>query len=280
MIDVRALFPAERGALLDLLRSFEPSDWVVRTACPGWDVHDLATHLLGDDLGRLARTRDGYAGVAPRDGERLPAFLDRINDEWVVAARRISPHLLIGLLRDMGREIDRLWGSIDLTGFGEPVTWASPDPAPRWLDAARDYTEYWVHQQQIREATGRDGLTEPGFLRPVIDTFMRALPRTLREAPVDDGARVTFQVTGPAGGSWSVVRTDGAWRFEDPAGAPTARVTLNQDTTWRLCTRGCSPAHARSQATLDGDEELGSRALTIVSIIHPDLDRPGTGAEG
>lgn len=34
-----------------------------------------------------------------------------------------------------------------------------------WLDAAREYTEFWVHQQQIRDATGRpgaDGAAAPG----------------------------------------------------------------------------------------------------------------------
>ena len=32
------------------------------------------------------------------------------------------------------------------------VNWAGPEPAPIWLDPAREYTERWVHQQHIRDA--------------------------------------------------------------------------------------------------------------------------------
>jgi len=35
------------------------------------------------------------------------------------------------------------------------VSWAGPEPAPVWLDAARDFSEYWTHQQQICDATGQ-----------------------------------------------------------------------------------------------------------------------------
>jgi hypothetical protein len=37
--------------------------------------------------------------------------------------------------------------------MGEPVTWAGPEPAPIWLDIAREYTERWLHQAQVRDAT-------------------------------------------------------------------------------------------------------------------------------
>ncbi|HEX3202686.1 MAG TPA: hypothetical protein VHW42_12245 [Actinomycetes bacterium] len=42
----------------------------------------------------------------------------------------------------------------------DPVSWVGPDPAPNWLDVAREYSERWTHQQQIRDAAeipGRDG---------------------------------------------------------------------------------------------------------------------------
>jgi len=63
--------------------------------------------VLGDHIGRLSRHRDGYPPPPLRDGEALPAFLDRFNGEWVTAARRISPRLLIDLLhhREPGRGV-------------------------------------------------------------------------------------------------------------------------------------------------------------------------------
>ena len=34
--DISALFGVERGRLLDLLNSLEPTDWSRETPCPGW----------------------------------------------------------------------------------------------------------------------------------------------------------------------------------------------------------------------------------------------------
>jgi hypothetical protein len=98
----------------------------------------------------------------------------------VTAARRISPPLLVELLARTGEQILALWQTVDLDALGGSVWWAGPEPAPVWLDAARDYTEYWTHHQQICEATGRAGLAQPEYLAPVLDTFLRALPHTMR----------------------------------------------------------------------------------------------------
>ena len=48
------------------------------------------------------------------------------------------------------------------------MDWATGrDPAPVWLDVAREYRERFVHQQQIREATGRPRLS-PELTAPVL----------------------------------------------------------------------------------------------------------------
>src|SRR5215469_639815 len=198
-IDVRPLFARQQAAFVGLLRGFGAAQWARPTICPGWDVKDVAAHVLGDHLGRLSRHRDGYTAQGPRDGEAFPAFLDRINGEWVTAARRLSPRLLIDQLTLFGNLIAEFWQTVDLSALGEPVSWAGPAPVPAWLDAARDFSEYWTHHQQICDATGTAGLTSPEYVGPVIDTFMRALPHTLRDAAAPDGTVVQVTVTGPGG---------------------------------------------------------------------------------
>jgi uncharacterized protein (TIGR03083 family) len=267
-IDVRPLFARQQAAFVDLLRGFGPAEWARPTACPGWDVKDVAAHVLGDHVGRLSRHRDGYPPPPLRDGEALPAFLDRINGEWVDAARRISPRLLTEQLSVTGNQVAEFWQTVDLGALGEAVTWAGPGPAPVWLDAARDFSEYWTHHQQICEATGQAGLTGPDYLGPVLDTFMRALPHTLRHVTAAEGTAVQMTVTGPGGGEWACVRGPDHWRLQrQPHSQPAARVELAADTTWRLCTRGITPEQAAGHARVDGDQNLASAALQIVSII-------------
>jgi hypothetical protein len=234
--------------------------------------------VLGDHLSRLSRHRDGYSPQRPRDGEALPAFLDRFNDEWVTAARRISPRLLIEQLSITGNQVVDFWQAVDLNALGEAVSWADPGPAPLWLDAARDFSEYWTHHQQICEATGRAGLTGPDYLGPAIDTFMRALPHTLRHVTAPEGTVFEFAVTGPSGGEWTCTRSPGHWRLQRRSHPqPAARVELDADTAWRLCTRGITPERAAGNARIDGDKQLATAALQIVSIIwSPPPGRPGS----
>jgi uncharacterized protein (TIGR03083 family) len=267
-IDVRPVLADQQAAFIALLRRLDAGEWTRPTICPGWSVKDVAAHVLGDFIGRLSIQRDGHQVEHPRDGEAFSVFLDRINEEWVAAARRMSPPMLVEQLSLTGDHIVAFWRTVDLDALGGPVRWAGPEQHPYWLDVAREYTEYWTHQQQIRDATGRSGLTEPYYSGPVIDTFLRGLPHTLRDVTVPEGTTLQVVVTGPGGGTWSCTRGPGRWRLDrERHPEPAARLVLDADTTWRLCTRGLTPEQAATRARVDGDRRLATAALQIVSII-------------
>jgi len=268
-IDVLPLLAGEEQSLIELLGGLDPEKWGAPTACAGWTVHDLTAHILGGKLGRLSRDRDGYRTTMPRPGEAFGAFIDRLNDEWVVACRRLSPEVLFALLVDSTSQIPQLWGRSDVDELGEPVTWAGPEPAPVWLDAAREYTEYWVHQQQIREAIGAQPLDAPTWRAPVVSTFMRALPYTLRDVSARPGRQVAYNVTGASGGRWTAVSSADGWLLDDVAssGRTLASVTTDADTFWRLCTRNVRLDDVRDRVSLKGDESVGDTVLSMVSII-------------
>lgn len=267
-IDVRPLFGKQHSAFVGLLRGLDAEQWARSTICPGWTVKDIAAHVLGDHIGRLSRHRDGYTSPRPRGGEAFPAFLDRINEEWVTAARRISPPLLVDQLSVIGSRIVEFWRTVDFDAIGDPVTWAGPEPAPAWLDAARDFTEYWTHHQQICDALDRTGLDDPEYLGPVVDTFLRGLPHTLRGVTAPEGTEIQVIVTGPGGGQWNCSRGPDRWRLRArPHPRPAARLELDAETAWRLCTRGITPERAAERARIDGDRHLATAAIQIVSII-------------
>ena len=95
-INVVPLFLDERAALLELLRSFTPEQWARPTVCEGWSVKDVATHLIADDIGRLAWQRDGHLATRfePTSSDTFEAelrdFINNQNESWVAAARRLS----------------------------------------------------------------------------------------------------------------------------------------------------------------------------------------------
>ena len=156
-----------------------------------------------------------------RNIAQLVALVNRLNAEWVLAARRMSPRLLMDFLAFTGPEVEACFASLDPMKMGGPVSWAGPEPAPQWFDVAREFTERWHHQQQIRDATDRPPLYDPYFLSPVLDTFVRALPHNFRdpsrqrEAP----SNLRFPVTRAACGSFQGrTRMDACSQFIHSAG--------------------------------------------------------------
>ncbi|MFF9653335.1 maleylpyruvate isomerase family mycothiol-dependent enzyme [Streptomyces sp. NPDC014622] len=268
-IDARSLFAPEHAALTTTLRGLAPADWG-REAVPGWNVRDLAAHLLGDFYGRLARDRDGHRdGPSFVPGETLEAFIHRINQEWVDACRRVSPAVLTDTLDLVGGQVARFFETTTPNAPSLGVSWAGIDPAPMWLDTARDLTEFWTHRQQIRHATGQDTDPGPRLLSVVMDTFMRALPHTLREVTAPAGTQIQVRIDGPAGGSWTATATGTRWSLAEPGnGHPAAVVGLDTETAWRLCTRGIQPNTALVHARIDGNRQLAEAACQIVSIIY------------
>lgn len=273
------LLPEERAALIDLLASLTPTQWNAATVCEGWSVKDIAAHLLADDLGRLARGRDSHAAAAfapaaPENVEaQLLAFINHQNEAWVAAARRLSPRLLVDLLRWSGGETQAYFESLDMFAIGEPVSWAGPEPAPVWLDIAREYSERWIHQSQIRDAVRAPPLTDPRLFLPLVDTLARALRHTLRDTDAAEGTHLRLDVTGvgPSGSPpvhWSLVLENDHWSlFDSSPVAPAATVRMDGDTAWRLFTKGITKADALARVRIEGDQQLGEKLLDTVSII-------------
>jgi len=269
-IIVTPLFPEILEALLNLLSNLSAEEWDKPTACSGWSVKDVALHLLGGDVGILSRKRDGYlvAGDPIESWEDLVNLINHLNDLWVKATRRISPHLACDLLALTGTQVCDYFNSLDPYAMGEPVDWAGPEPAPVWLDLAREYTERWHHQQHIRDAVGKPGLKQPRFFAPILDAFTRALPHTFREVEAATDTLVAVEISGDAGDKWFLLREEGSWHlYLNVNQKPHAEVIIEQDIAWQLFTKGISREDALTQITINGDGQLGLKVIDMVSII-------------
>lgn len=257
--------------LLTLLKSLETGDWRRLTACAPWTVKDVAAHLLGGSLGRLRERDQATAAVNPEPISyiELLDIINRKNWQWVDAARRISPALLMEFLEITDRSLDGYFRGL---APDEPaaitVAWASDQLPPNWFDIAREYTEKWLHQQHIREAVERSLLTEREWLFPVLDTFVRGLPRTFQGVEGFRGSSVSINIEGEAGGEWSLVRSDTGWELyvgRDPKSV--SHLRIQQDTAWRLFTKGISREQARQGFEVFGDLVLGEKVLDLVAIM-------------
>jgi len=271
-IDTRSLFPIERRELAELLTGLDAADWHRPTVCPGWDVHDVVAHIVHDHVRRLSGMRDRHESAGFEPGEDLAAFIDRVNQEFVQTARRWSPRVLIDLLAHLGPPLDDVWAGLQLDSPAAiDVAWAEPGiPAPLWLDIAREFSEFWIHQQQVRDAVGGAVAGGEELTGAAVDTLIRSLPQTLRDRAARRGTRLGVQVTGAGARSWVATRRADRWHLSpaNEVGGCDATVHLSADTLWRVASRGISPKVAEQRAVLTGDSGLARAALDLLSIIR------------
>jgi uncharacterized protein (TIGR03083 family) len=262
--DVRPLLTEERADFLALLASFGDVDWAEPTEAGRWTVKDVALHLLDDELGWLSRGRDNdMSGLLDDAGDyrQFVAALDAKNQRWVDGASGLSHRVLKDLLEWSGRQVDQYCASLDLR---EPsrVIWAGADPVPLWFDLAREFTERWVHQQQIRDAVGLPG-SHDRFLPDVLRTFVWAFPSQYRpEAAPGTTVQLDF---GHTGGAWMLTREDGRWVLDEGnARLPAASLQMAPQLAWRQLTG--LPVSA-GQYAAEGDDSLVGPLLAVRGII-------------
>jgi len=270
---VADLFPGLHTELIALLRSLAPADWSRPTVAGAWTVQDVAAHLLDVQLRRLSFQRDG-ARLPPPDSPfagyaDIVAFLNRLNAEWVAVARRFSPRVLTDWLDLAGRQLAEFMATLDpFAPAMFSVSWAGEETSLQWFDVAREYTELWHHQQQIRDAVEAPPLTARKWLHPVLDTFLRALPHTYREVEAADGTCVAVEIAGEAGGEWTLVRKAPAWSLHAGASRQAdCRVVMDQDTAWRRMTKGLTTEQALARLEIAGDRALGEPVAKMLSVM-------------
>lgn len=271
---VAHLFPPLERKLIELLQGLTAADWQAPTICRLWSVKDIGAHLLDGSLRRLSMVRDRYQGESPgaiTGYEDLVSFLNRLNADWVKAARRISPQMLVELLQLASKEMCELFATLDpFAPALFSVAWAGEEQSLNWFDIAREYTERWHHQQQIRLAVNQPGIMDRELYHPVLETFMRALPHGFRSATAVDGASLKVVISGEAGGTWLLRKSDGAWNFCEEirhSATPTSEVVIDQKIAWRLFTKGLDRDLAMREIKISGDQSLGSYILNMVAVM-------------
>lgn len=181
-----------------LLSSLSANEWAAPTECPGWDVRQMAAHMLGmvelaasmregmrqtkrattggafdlDELTALqVRERADWSGpqIAERYAHRWPAAVKgRRRTPWFVRRRAIPPLPVNG-----AQEVWTLGYLFDVILTRDP----------------------WTHRIDICRAVGRDPVLtrehDGAIVRDVVD-----------EWSARHGKDYTLLLTGPAGGTW------------------------------------------------------------------------------
>jgi uncharacterized protein (TIGR03083 family) len=265
------LFPLLDQKLIELLQSLNADDWQKPTIAIQWTVKDVAAHLLDGNIRTLSISKDGYFGESPGNissQQDLIDYLNRLNADWVKAMKRVSPSVLTGLLEITGKLFCGHIATLD--PFAKAVfsvAWAGEDESQNWFHIAREYTEKWHHQQQIRDAVNQPGIMTKELYYPVLDTFMMALPFTYRNADAADGTVVKITVSGEGGGNWWLVKK-GKWVLDKTIhDKVAAHTTIDGAVAWKLFSKSRRKKDVMQYVSVSGEEKLGEVVLDMISVM-------------
>jgi uncharacterized protein (TIGR03083 family) len=271
---VADLFLPLQEELVRALRGLPAGAWDLPTTSRRWRVREIAAHILDGQLRRISTQRDGHPPPPPaspiRGNADLVRFLDDLNAGFVEMSRRLSPRLLIELLEWAGPRLAETAHAADPYGAAVfAVSWAGEARSAAWFDLARDLTEHWHHQQQIRLAAGIPLLLEARYSVPVMDTFARALPFAYRDVSAPDGTAVEIAVGPPVDRLYALSREGRRWLLLDGAAdAPVARISVDAESAWRIFTGSLSREEAKRRATATGAPALYDPFFGVVAVVR------------
>ncbi|QGV79166.1 maleylpyruvate isomerase family mycothiol-dependent enzyme [Streptomyces ficellus] len=228
----RAVNLAEMRAMVAALDGLAADDWTRVTACEGWTVRDLATHVVAQ-YEELARPwlLVGRAVLGRRRYPRLSP-LHAHNQCQVDARREVPPHAVPGLLARFGprgvRAVERLPGAARRRIRLSPLFPESKELAEDSMDyLARVLVtrDTWMHRVDVCDATGRDLVLR--------EHDKEVVGQVLLDLALDwSGPPAFLDLSGPAGGRWTlgrgtpsvVVQTDAVTLMRQLSGRPATGV--------------------------------------------------------
>ena len=267
------LFPKLDVLLMALLRSLGSGDWNKPTPAPKWTVKDIATHLLDGNLRVLSMLRDQYFGQAAPQIDSyagLVKYLNQLNADFLLAFKRVSPHVLIDLLESTGDLYSEVMASLPPD---EPavfsVAWAGQTQSPNWFHIAREYTEKWHHQQQIRAALGLESaLYEKELYHPYLQVSMYALPYQYRDVQAEEGSLLKITIKGEGGGDWYLQKQMREWELvESSVKEPSCTISMEESWAWRIFMNAASLDEAKQHSTIIGNIALGWPIFGVRAVM-------------
>jgi uncharacterized protein (TIGR03083 family) len=256
------------GSLADVCRELSDTEWALSTECPGWDVKDQLSHLIGIEQAIMGEP-------APQWSEPLGAHVKNdfaaANEPYVAVRRAQSgPAVLAEFVAVTTTRLAQL----DALTAGE---WAAIGYSPMGQVPHAEFMtvrvfDCWVHEQDVRRALARPGGSGNEASAISLGRIQDAMPFVVgKKAGCADGTAVRFDVSGPGEDARTFTIAVEGSRARPVADdrTPTAIISLSSVDFTRL---GCGRAtaaevEAEGGIGVDGDQQVGRSVLGAMNFM-------------
>ncbi len=182
------------SSIASLTESLSDEQWSTPTDCPGWDVKDHLSHIIGTERS-MAGEPTPPLDVATASHVRNP--IGEANERWVVSRRGVPGAQVRLEFIEVAAERCRSLRSLGADAF-ERVGWSPVGDVPLRVFLEVRAMDCWIHEQDLRlalgRAGGRGGRGEEVSLYRVELALGQVLGKGVRPP---EGASITVVLNGP-----------------------------------------------------------------------------------
>ncbi len=256
------------GALAEVCDDLSDTEWALPTECPGWDVKDQLSHLIGIERAIMGEPVPEWSGPL---GDHVKNDFAATN-ECFVAVRRSLPGPTVRA--EFVEVTTTRLAQLDALGAAE---WAAPGWSPVGEVPRAEFMtvrvfDSWVHEQDVRLALDRPGGSGNAASSVSLDRVQGAMPYVVgKRAGCADGTAVRFDVDGPGADAraFTIAVEGGRARPVGDERTPAVTLSLSSIDFVRL---GCGRATAADVAEgggvgVKGDGQVGRAVLDAMNFM-------------
>ena len=250
-------------SLSELSASLTDAEWKTATDLPGWSVQDNLSHLIG--IERMMQGLPATEHRAPStDYIRNP--IGEMNENEVDARRSLAGADVLAEWNDLIEIRVQTLRTGDDAYFAQPaITPTGPGTLADFLDVR--ILDCWLHEQDMRRATGHAGNLGGAAAEHTVDRLVRTIPIVVgKRAATPEGAAVAINISGGVERSLICEVQNGRATFVSTASAPPV-ATIGLSTEAFIVLAAGRHASDRVTAAVAGDQELGQRVLSKFNMM-------------
>jgi uncharacterized protein (TIGR03083 family) len=256
------------GAVAEVCSALSENEWALPTPCPGWDVKDQLSHLIGIELAIMGEPVPEWDGPL---GDHVKNDFAATNERFVAVRRATSgPSVRAEFVEVTATRLAQLDGltAADWAAMG----WSPVGDVPQAEFMTVRVYDSWVHEQDVRLALDRPGGGGNLASEISLDRVQSAMPFVVgKKAGCADGTAVRFDVRGPAhdARTFTIAVQGGRARPVSDEVAPTVTLSLAAVDFMRLgCGRTTSAqVEAAGGVGMDGDDLVGRSVLGAMNFM-------------
>jgi uncharacterized protein (TIGR03083 family) len=265
---VRSALAETWGALAEVCFELSDNEWALPTECPGWDVKDQLSHLIGIERAVMGEPIPEWNEPL---GEHVKNDFAATNERFVAVRRALPGAAVRAEFVEVTTTRLAQLHALRAADWAE-LGWSPVGEVPRVEFMTVRVYDSWVHEQDVRLALDRPGGSGNTASAISLDRVQGAMPFVVgKKAGCTDGTAVRFDVAGPSHDARAFTVAVEAGRAR-PAGdevPPTVTLSLSSIDFVRL---GCGRAtaaqvEAAGGVGVEGDAQVGQAVLDAMNFM-------------